>query len=622
MKKVLVAFLCLLLGTVLIACGQEGRESSAGESANSEQSESTIELSNPSAESDEESKQEVSEMAKKAKNPDAIRFASVYDKAGNTGETIYLMTVPYTDTYTLNCPEATEIEVFDYYGESLAKGDSNCTLSLKEKDLVCLKVITNTNSFFFLEVTKEKNEVELPYGVNETTALSSYAVTGDNSVDPLQPCDISYTKRSDGRGMYINCNNPEKLTEINLNTCLCSNDITDRDVFFTFEHNNMSIPFYYGYRVTNTGTKDLFVTIKNFGYQPDGAGSWLGEDEWTKFYNIAFRVNSEGYTKSQKANFDAYVGFCNTYESENRQSVTYVIPAGEYFYVMGGTAEDAYGNINVFGSADKTVKGGCSNGAVIFSVSGSTAKGEFVVYDDISALSANIAKCPQNGYVGDSAYGSQYVGWDDCHGVVDASLTWVFNDATKAGALPVSYKNPFYLYKQSGNRYEDISRLFTTKTFRNVTSWTTHINPNHTETAVGTDMTFYNTVDSVTKEEIIIDYKHFDGKGKSANIGNWMVDYIETFTLVNQGDKERVFTYKMTHSGVILAFVRDEKGFVSDTYSPAFCVNIAKSSYGEAITRNFIYSVTVPAHSVIRFSVDYNLCANSYGHIKHEAILD
>lgn len=647
MKKVILLLLCLSLLTILFACGP-GADSAAPSSEPSKKEMSEPKkpgemFDNPSqAESNEESKeagkeeskeeeskgqnnQEESEMeeiiAKKAKNSAAIRFASIYDKADSTGETVYRMVVPYTDTYTLKCASATKLEVLDKKGSSLAGGSTECSVSLKKDATVYLRVVSRESAFFLVNVSKEINKVELPYEVIENTKLSSYDTTGDNATNPLKPCNISYKKRSDGRGMYINCNNPEKLTDVNLNTCLCADDITDKDVFFTFVHNNLKVPFYYGYRVTNTGSEDLYVTVKNFGFQPDGPGNWLGEDEWTKFYNIAFRIDTSKYTASQKANFDAYIGFCNTYTSENRQPITYVIPAGKSFYVMGGTTRDAYANISVFGSADRTVKGECSNGAVIFSTNGSSAMGEFVVYNDVSALNANIAKRDQNGYVRDETFGSQYVGWDDCHGVVDASFTWVFNDKTKSGALPVAYSNPFYSTKLSGNPYEDISGSFTTKTFPNAASWNTHINPNHMPTAVGTDMTFYNTVDSVTREKIVIDYKHLDGKGDTANIGNWMVDYIETFTLVNQGDKDRVFTYNMTHNGVILAFVRDENGFVSQTYTPAYCVNIAASEYGDAISQCFSYSITVPAHSVVRFSVDYNLCANSYGNIRHEANL-
>jgi hypothetical protein len=82
----------------------------------------------------------------------------------------------------------------------------------------------------------------------------------------LKASVISYTKRNDGKGLYVNCNNPEKITEKEFNTVLTSQDVTDKEVFFTFEHNNANTRYYYyGYRVTNTDDHDIFVTVKNLG---------------------------------------------------------------------------------------------------------------------------------------------------------------------------------------------------------------------------------------------------------------------------------------------------------------------------------------------------------------------
>ena len=134
-------------------------------------------------------------------------------------------------------------------------------------------------------------------------------------------------------------------------------------------------------------------------------------------------------------------------------------------------------------------------------------------------------------------------------------------------------------------------------------------------------MTQYINVDYESKEEVILNYLNYDGRGKTMNIGNWMMDYIDTFTLINQGNNEREFTYSMTHSGVILAFIRDENGFPSEYYIPKYATMISKSDYGAAIDDRFTYTIKVPAHSVIRFSVNYNLLANSNGCIGHFASL-
>ena len=120
-------------------------------------------------------------------------------------------------------------------------------------------------------------------------------------------------------------------------------------------------------------------------------------------------------------------------------------------------------------------------------------------------------------------------------------------------------------------------------------AWYTHISYFDNNNAVGTDMTDYINVDYKTKNKIEIDSAHYDGRGKAPNIGNWMVDYIDTFTLVNQGNKERKFTYSLKHTGVILAFVRDENGFVDKDVKPRYYTKVAASSYGDAIEEYFEY---------------------------------
>ena len=86
----------------------------------------------------------------------------------------------------------------------------------------------------------------------------------------------------------------------------------------------------------------------------------------------------------------------------------------------------------------------------------------------------------------------------------------------------------------------------------------------------------------------------------------------------------RLFTNKNTVTivGVILAFVRDENGFIDESYDPKYCIKVNSSTYGDKIDDQFTYTIKVPAHSIVRFSVDYNLLANSYGTISHKAKLE
>lgn len=565
------------------------------------------------------------------RNDVPFRLSSVYDNFDAKGFAAYLMEAPYDDDYIITCDEGS-INLVDEDDKPISPKSGN-TYTFERGEKVIVKVNGSSMTMFNLKVKLVKHVVELPYEVSDNPGLDTYDTVGDKTKNPNVAQQLKVLKRDDGRGLYVNCNNPEALYDDCLNTVLTGQEVTDKEVFFTYEHNNkISTSYYYAYRVTNTGNKDIFITVKNMGNQLDGDGCWLGENEWTQFYNLSFRTKGlSSFTKSQRSNFDAYVGFCDTFEAEQRQPITYRVPKGKYIYVLGGTTLDAYKNINVFDTADKPISSnisGCSNGAVIFEVSGGKAFGQFMAYNSKDASSINgtpyITEHKQYGYAtsvqtesGEVNVGHQYSGYDNCHGVIDTNLTFTFNDLTKAGALNVSYKNPYATSVLKGTPYSKITKL-TEKTYSSATSWVTHINPASNYLGVGTDMTKYITTDHATGKDIIIEPESYDGLGETANIGNWMVDYIDTFTLVNQGDTDRTFTYSMIHNGVILAFVRDENGFVdAKAYPVSYLTKIAGSKYGDAINETFNYSVVVPAHSVVRFSVDYNLCANSNGYISH-----
>lgn len=572
---------------------------------------------------------EESETNLVVKNAEIFRLSSICDTALEDGTATYKVYAPYTDTYKLSYGSATAIEVYDENKKMIASATKQLTVNLVKDQIVYVSLKTTANKFFTLQVELEKNSVELPYEINSSVDMSKLKTTSSSSASPMVAAKLNYKKRSDDRGLYVNSNNPENLTNYQnkygsiMNTVLMRQDVTEKDVFFTFEHNNLATNYYYGYRVTNTGDSDVYITVKNLGYQVNGAGSWLGEDEWIKFYNTKFITDTSKYTSSQKANYDAYVGFSNSYNAEKRKPITYRLPKGKYIYVMGGTTLDAYQKINVFNSANRVVNGGCSNGAVLFSVTGGNAEASFMIYKDADASTINntdyVKGDKQIGYVSDDHFGVQYGGYDNCHGVVDADIFYEFNDATPSDYLPIAYTNPYAGTASSGTPYSKFTGLKSVDHY--AWTWWTHIGYFDNNKAVGTDMTNYINVDYKTKKKIEINAYSYDGRGKYPNIGNWMVDYIDTFTLVNQGNKEREFTYTMNHTGVILAFVRDENGFIDDSYTPKYCIKVAKSTYGDAIEDTFEYTVKVPAHSIVRFSVDYNLLANSNGTISHRVYL-
>lgn len=620
--------LLLLISFLLVGCNNTPSETVSDEISNS--IDNSIEIENSESISDEiNSSEDIDIIEIESLNEVPFRLSSILDIASSNGTTTYKMIAPYDDSYNLKCKDATSVIVYNEYGQVISKEGNVVDVTLTKNQLVYVSIVGLQDVEFRLTVSAKNHLVELPYEINSSIDLDSLKTNSESKVDPLKPSKISYTKRDDGKGLYINSNNPEKITEKEFNTVLTRQEVTDKEVFFTFEHNNAnSRAYYYGYRVTNTDDHDIYITVKNLGYQINGAGSWLGEDEWIKFYNTKFESDTSNYTPSQLANYQAYVSFSNQYKSNNRKPITYRIPSGKYIYVMGGTVADAYNNISVFDSANKKVQGGCGNGAVLFEVTGGTAEGAFMVYTNPNASTLNeseyVTDKKEYGYIvtrDGTNVGSQYIGYDNCHGVVDADLTWTFNDNTPDQTLPVSFTNPYFTTQKGGTPYSKIDNFIPQENV-GVKEWLTHINPNNNSETVGTDMTDYITVDHLTKQAITLGARFIDGRGKNANIGNWMVDYIDTITLVNQGDQVRTFTYQLTHSGVILAFVRDENGYIDESFTPKYCVKIGGSDYGDAIDDRFIYSVEVQPHSIKRFSVNYNLLANSYGCIRHKATLN
>jgi hypothetical protein len=146
-----------------------------------------------------------------------------------------------------------------------------------------------------------------------------------------------------------------------------------------------------------------------------------------------------------------------------------------------------------------------------------------------------------------------------------------------------------------------------------------NINPQQVLYAVGSDMTAYYTVNS-EGEEVVFDYNHYDGTGNLSNIGNWMMDYIENYTLVNCGSKDRFVTISIINNGCMAVVVRDTDGYAIEGTAQYTC-RLPSSSYGDAINDIFEYKVNVPANSYVQFSVEYNLLANANGCIEHQAKL-
>ena len=553
-----------------------------------------------------------------------LRLSS-YFGGSDLGFVHYLKQVaPYDDTYKVKTEKFTRCTYYNAEGVEILTVEPNktMTMELKAHDVVyCVAETLSDDYHINFEVSLDKHESLLPYDPINIVDGNALLAENKSNIDPLTSAEISYVKREGG--LYINCNNPEKLMDSSLNKALTRNDVSNKEVFFTFEHNNaITGSFYYGYQLINKGTEDIYVTVKNMGFQLDGAGTWLGEREWTDFYNTEFRIkNFNNYSESQMKNFIAYFSFCNSYSTPNYQPITYRIPAGKHFYVMGGTTVDAYNNINVFDTANKKVSGGCSNGAVLFEVIGDNVEGAFYAYKNYKNV--QLDNTTHQGYIAAEnghEFGRQLIGYDNCHGVVDANLTWEFSDLTASQALPVTYTN-YYMDGVKGSGNTPYGKINSTAHLQSdKLEWTTHINPQNNHKAVGTDMTKYYTVDS-NGNEICIDSDHYDGLGYTANIGNWMIDYMENYTFVNHGSKDRTIRVGFRNNGSVCVLVRDAQGnYIEGTAE--FTVVCAASSYGSAIYDYFEYEVVIPANSVVQFTVEYNLLANSSGNIVHYVELE
>ena len=544
------------------------------------------------------------------------------------------MKVRETDTYEISCKD-TLFALYDVEGQLLICSEEKANIFLFKDDIIYGQFIFFSFSDTFTVSIKQRNiKNNLPFDPINIIEESKFDKSSI-SYDPLKPAEVKYKKRT-GNYLYINSNNPEVLDDSDLNKALIRLDISNKEVFFTFEHNTQKVTsstIFSGFQVRNKGTDNIKVRIKNIGFQYKGKGNFLGQKEWIDFYNMKFKLlNKDKWNEKQIKRFNELINFGYDYEPSLFEAKTYIIPPGKYFYVIGGTTDDAYNNINVFNTANINIVKTVINGVVLFEVTGS-AEGAYFIYDDI-----NIPKTDTKSYQGyiskrSENIGSQYIGYDNCNGVIDNSMTWEFNDLTKEQYLPVYYK-VYYSDTAPDKGQKPFSKISTTQHTINSNNWITHLNPHkflsETSTnektkirAVGTDMTKFITINE-DGEDIIIDNEHYDGRGIHPNIGNWMIDYIDNFNFVNRGDKDRKVSVLIGHGrqGSIACFVRNSKlEVIKGTEQNTVYFPDSDLNSNDAIKDIFNYTFKVPPHSVVQIYVEYNLLANSYGNLTHSVYL-
>ena len=145
----------------------------------------------------------------------------------------------------------------------------------------------------------------------------------------------------------------------------------------------------------------------------------------------------------------------------------------------------------------------------------------------------------------------------------------------------------------------------------NSTTWMTHLNPQNNHQAVGMDMVEFIWHAS-NGAEIIIDNYHADGSGQPANTANWMIEYQDHFTFINQGDMDRTITLHLRDHGTLAILVRDS--LTGEVLEASYTAGLGENS---SVFSNYQYQLTVPAHSVKQVTLDYLLVACSYGSVIH-----
>ena len=368
-----------------------------------------------------------------------VQFTSVR-AVQETGSAKFKMTAKWTDRYEVEFSNkaVSLVEIFDKEGKLLKSERSAFDIQLDAGQTIFVRIVPVKKSAR-ITVTAEENESPLPFDLVNVPDASSFKTTSDDpTVSPLEPAELKYVKRENTQ--YIYSNAPETLVPEVVNKCQTRQDVSNQSVYFTFEHQCREVgPVYYGYRVTNTGKEDMYVTVKNVGFQFDGSGAYLGEREWTDFYNTKFALpDIQSLSDSQQKLYEGFYGFSGQYVVHDFQPTTYRVPAGQYMYVMGGTTQDSFDAINVADTANRIARNAIvENGAVLFDVVGE-AEGAFYIYNDISKVMPGGEGC--NTHLGGTIQPEASCG-NDVGYVVDNSAVWTFNDATAAQTLPVNYTN-------------------------------------------------------------------------------------------------------------------------------------------------------------------------------------
>ena len=532
-----------------------------------------------------------------------VPLSGFEDITDENGYCAYEMVADLGDTYTFSCESAEALTV--NVNDTTVEGTTKVQAAIEEGDTVLITVKAAASKKVAVQAQADNHLQRLPYLPNFTVDASKLSTTA-TGVEP-EATTIEYKKREGGTYVYLN--NPEKLQPADIGQAILRDEGLTGDVQVTWEHSNFTGTYVYlGYQLKNAGDTDVFVTVSNIGYQVQG--EWLGQQSWSDYYNYKFELPSDYFNGT--AVDERYLGqdFID-YTPRVFQPTTYRIPAGEYIWLVGGTSAGTFNDTNVADTANKMVfPGKCTNAVAKCTISGGEVTGTFYCYSDIEQVEA---EPEEQGYItmrDGTQFGEQYKGVDYHTALIESNPIFYIDDKIKSGSsLPVTYDYEHAEKIWWGEKIPYAALDLETET-RKGSSWATNISP-HGRGSVGVDMSSFECVTPDGKT-VTIDVNHRDGTGGAPNLGNWMIDYHDNMTFVNQGDRTRRVTINKSAQGALMAMIISPEGDVLST--KCTIVPIDGSSTSEQWS---IYTFEIPPHSTVQLCASFLLMGNSYGNVSH-----
>lgn len=547
-------------------------------------------------------------------NKKAFLVSNIYDETSNDKTITYKFKVVKTDEYKLYSSQVVSIKVFNSKKKLIIEERNEMIISLKKNQIIYVSLTSkNKNESFVLDFYSINNNVTVTYDLNIKDNGKDIPLYSNNDCSFLKEASIKMSKRKGGTYIYNNV--PESLPDEVVNTIIMQNHNLKNECFMTFENSNRTSieKIYLGYRIVNNDDHDIYVTIKNVGYQVDG--SWLGEKAWIDYYGLKCDMDKSNFTDKEfiydNKNYNAYswfndyLNFDVNHKPHNIRPTTIKLPKGKYIYVIGGTSEDSYKNININDTANNALKKNhCANGNVLFIINNGVATGEFVCYDDVNKINSKDVIIQNMRKYGEHDDFGGRMGVSNHHGVIECNPVWVFNDKTKSTNLPVKYY-PKYAneLKESYKPFEKVKNIIKHEVISD--RWLTHLSAMYHHNYVGDDMVS-NKV-TYNNKEIILSVNQANPAGKVWDFGNWMIEYQENLVFVNQGDKERTIKFYLINGGSIFYIFKDEEG------------NVLKcgTTFITCTGRIPCYEIIIQPHSRKVISMQSVLLANNNGSIEH-----